>query len=353
MNEPEAATIDVVIQDLAYGGEGVGRVDGKAVFVPWVIPGETVRIRVVEDKPRFARARLCEVLVPSPDRVAPVCPHFGRCGGCHYQHLRYERQLAEKEKQLRGLLQRVGKLKDVPLITVHPSPEPLGYRNRIRVHHDPRGTGFYRADSRDLVDVEHCPIAAAAVNGKLQAFRAEPHEPGDYELRAPGLAADGFAQVNQYMTETLVDVVDARLDGCGGRLFEGYAGNGFLTRRIAGRFEHTLAVELDPAAARQAHTLKLANVEFLCCDALAAFRRAGQPVDAVVVDPPREGLPGEFIERLAASRARRLVYVSCDPGTLARDAGKLVAGGWTLTGLSLLDMFPQTLHLETVATFGR
>src|SRR5437773_7946747 len=163
---------------------GVGRESGKAIFVPYTIEGEFVSAEIVREKKQFAEAELVNVREPSPDRVQPQCPYFGRCGGCAYQHINYEHQLAIKWRQLRDVLQRIGKLKDVPMRPIIPSPEQYGYRNRITVHARQGVVGFFRRDSNRLIDVERCPISRDEVNRALAALRAQPQvRDGNYTLR--------------------------------------------------------------------------------------------------------------------------------------------------------------------------
>src|SRR5438876_3678570 len=164
--------VDLKIEDIAFGGKGVGRAQGKAVFVPYTIEGELVSAEVVREKKQFAEAELVEVKESSPHRVEPQCPYFGRCGGCAYQHVSYEHQLAIKWRQVRDALQRIGKLKDVPMRPIIPSPKQYAYRNRITVHAQDGVIGFFRRDSHQLIDIEHCPISTDEVNHALTEVRA-------------------------------------------------------------------------------------------------------------------------------------------------------------------------------------
>src|SRR6476620_2722707 len=166
---------DLKIEDVAFGGKGVAREHGKAVFVPYTIEGELVSAEIVREKKQFAEAELVEVKQSSPDRVAPQCPYFGRCGGCAYQHIDYQHQLAIKWQQVRDALQRIGKLKDVPMRPIIPSPTQYAYRNRITVHAQGGVIGFFRRDSHRLIDVECCPIAMSEVNEALEELRQQKH----------------------------------------------------------------------------------------------------------------------------------------------------------------------------------
>src|SRR5262245_58554772 len=176
---------DLRIEDVAVGGKGVGREQGKAIFVPYTIEGEMVSAEIVREKKQFAEAELLEVRQSSPNRVAPECPYFGRCGGCAYQHIDYQHQLAIKWRQVRNALQRIGKLKDVPMRPIVPSPKQYAYRNRITVHALDGVIGFYQRDSHRLIDIERCPISREEVNRALATLRQQEHvRDGHYTLRA-------------------------------------------------------------------------------------------------------------------------------------------------------------------------
>src|SRR5438874_10457484 len=177
--------VDLKIEDIAFGGKGVAREQGKAVFVPYTIESELVSAEIVREKKQFAEAEFVEVKQASPDRVEPQCPYFGRCGGCAYQHMSYEHQLAIKWRQVRDALERIGKLKDVPMRPIIPSPEQYGYRNRITVHAQEGVIGFFGRDSHRLIDIECCPISREEVNRALRKLREQKRvRDGHYTLRA-------------------------------------------------------------------------------------------------------------------------------------------------------------------------
>src|SRR5213594_242225 len=200
--------VELEIKDIAFGGKGVGRESGKAVFVPYTIEGETVSAEIVREKKQFAEAELVEVKQSSPDRVEPLCPYFGRCGGCAYQHISYEHQLAIKWRQVRDALQRIGKLKDVPMRPIIASPKQYGYRNRITVHAHDGVIGFFRRDSHRLIDIERCPISRDEVNHALGELRAQKYvRDGHYTLRASSRPRV-FSQTNDAVASALRDLVD-------------------------------------------------------------------------------------------------------------------------------------------------
>src|SRR5881398_1584341 len=203
--------VDLKIEDIAFGGKGVGRAQGKAVFVPYTIEGELVSAEVVREKKQFAEAELVEVKESSPHRVEPQCPYFGRCGGCAYQHVSYEHQLAIKWRQVRDILHRIGKLKDVPMRPIIPSQEQYGYRNRITVHAQDGVIGFFRRDSHRLIDIERCPISREEVNRALAELRAQQQvRDGHYTLRAspsPRVFSQTNAAVANALRELIVGLV--------------------------------------------------------------------------------------------------------------------------------------------------
>src|SRR5207249_7973779 len=199
--------VDLKIEDVAFGGKGVAREKGKAVFVPYTIEGETVSAEIVREKKQFAEAELVEVKQSSPDRVEPQCPYFGRCGGCAYQHISYEHQLAIKWRQVRDALQRIGKFRDVPMRPIIPSQEQYGYRNRITVHAQDGVIGFFRRDSHRLIDIERCPISRDEVNRALAELRTQRVRDGHYTLRASSRSRV-FSQTNDAVAIALRDLVD-------------------------------------------------------------------------------------------------------------------------------------------------
>src|SRR5437870_2206911 len=201
--------VDLKIADIAFGGKGVARENGKAVFIPYTIEGETVSAEIVREKKQFAEAELVDVKESSPHRVTPECPYFGRCGGCAYQHIDYEHQLAIKWRQVRDVLQRIGKLKDIPMRPIIPSPKQYGYRNRITVHAQDGVIGFFRRDSHRLIDIEHCPISRDEVNRALTGLHTQTHvRDGHYTLRASA-SARVFSQTNDAVAKVLRDLIVA------------------------------------------------------------------------------------------------------------------------------------------------
>ncbi len=251
--------VDLRIEDVGFGGKGVAREQGKAVFVPYTIEGEIVSAEIVREKKQFAEAELLEVKESSPHRVTPECPYFGRCGGCAYQHVSYEHQLAIKWRQVRDALHRIGKLKDVPMRPIVPSPRQYAYRNRITVHAQDGVIGFFRRDSRRLLDIEHCPISREEVNRALAELRAQPYvRDGHYTLRG-GSESRVFAQTNDEVADALRDLVVDLVPPNQEVLIDAYCGAGFFAKALLDKFERVIGIDWDKfaiAAARENATEK-------------------------------------------------------------------------------------------------
>lgn len=361
----------VTVQDIAFGGEGVARVDGFVVFIPFVIVGETVEVELTEVKQNFARARLRRVMTPSPDRTPPLCAHFGACGGCQYQHVAYPAQLRIKHKQVADLFQRIGGLSPDLIAPVLPCPQPYGYRNRIMIRsqwNKPEqrlNIGFVRGDCGLVEDVFECKIAEPALNEQIRHVRAHPPPKGGLKvvLRIPPdnweVPPDSFFQNNFFLLPGLVSVVRDALRASGVRhLIDLYCGVGFFGLELAGAVESFVGVEYDQraiaAARRNAAARRCANGEFISGkveEALPALvHRFSAASTAVLLDPPRKGCWPETLRLLRAQRPAQIIYVSCHPATMARDLNILTAGGvFTVAGVTPLDMFPQTQHVECVA----
>ena len=240
--------VDLKIEDVGFGGKGVGREQGKAVFVPYTIESEIVSAEILREKKQFAEAELVEVKERSPDRVEPQCPYFGRCGGCAYQHVSYEHQLAIKWRQVRDALQRIGKLKDVPMRPIIPSPKQYAYRNRITVHAQERVVGFFRRDSHQLIDIEHCPISTDEANRALTELRAQPYvRDGHYTLRASA-SSRVFSQTNDEVADALRELVVNLVPPNQELLIDAYCGAGFFAKALLDKFERVIGIDWDKFA---------------------------------------------------------------------------------------------------------
>jgi tRNA/tmRNA/rRNA uracil-C5-methylase (TrmA/RlmC/RlmD family) len=412
-----ATVTEVLVDGFAHGGEGVGRIDGKVVLVAGALPGERVRVTVVEDHPRWSRADLLEVLIASPDRVVPPCPVAEDCGGCDLQHVAPAAARQLRTRVVREQLARLGAFGDAAAALVEECRAvgaDLGYRNHVQLHADPDGRlGFHRAGSHVVVPIDDCPVADTDVNAALAVFGADSGAralavralggsfsaivtPGDGAVSLPPdvptlairqadgkpvvvrgdgtsvvtiagvtlhVPIDAFFQVNTSGAEALVDQVREALGDVAHRdVWDLYAGVGLFSLPLAADGAHVLSVEsvpsaataLDRAAKEQAFDVRVLTerVEHVT-RRVAGGDRSLDPPELVVVDPPRAGLGRHVIADLGRLAPSRLVLVSCDVASFARDARDLQAQGLRLTRAVPLDLFPMTHHVEIVATFVR
>lgn len=429
--------MELTVEKLIYGGDGLARLAAdekgrhKSVFLPFVIEGEQVEAHLVEEKAGFARAALDRVVAPSPHRVEPSCPYFLACGGCHYQHMSYEHQLAAKAEILKETLRRTAKLELPVELQTHPSP-PWEYRNRtrMRLHSEPFALGYYRFGSHELLPVEKCPISSPLINraiaavwdlgraGKLKGDLAEleffadhddahlllelyanrpgeqlqasaealsdalpevagvavfgtrlPEKPGrPGEPRLLGIAGDdslryqvgdftyrvsagSFFQTNRHLVGKMVELAVA--DHEGHRALDLYAGTGLFSLPLHERFNEVTAVESAPASLADLEENAAPGIEAIRSETAAFLAREKVKADLVLVDPPRGGLGERVAAALGKSGAPRLVYVSCDPATLARDLALLLQSGYRIEQAHLVDLFPQTFHIESIFHLAR
>jgi 23S rRNA (uracil1939-C5)-methyltransferase len=450
----------VTIEKMIYGGDGLGRLRpapaspgesasrnspanerGKAVFVPFVLEGEAIDVEIVEQRPGFARGKTVSLLSPSPQRVEPGCPYFGRCGGCQYQHASYEHQLAMKQRILRDALRRTAKVELAVELKVHTSP-PWNYRNRTRMkvtNHPEFAIGYFEHGSHRLLSIEHCPISSPLINRALQALRqssefrslagdiaevqffanhddhalllevyarktagVESFRPAFQALQAglpelQGLAlfqfqgedeedeasgprgsqraapeflgerglkyvtsegpfraeAGAFFQTNRFLVDELLSIVLASHEGR--HALDLYAGVGLFSVPLSRRFQCVTAVEIAPLSVHALRANSGGKVEVVAAATeqfLRGFHASGK-LDLVVVDPPRAGLGERTARALARLKTAKLIYVSCDPATLSRDLRVLVESGFHIEEAHLVDLFPQTFHIETVFRLAR
>jgi 23S rRNA (uracil1939-C5)-methyltransferase len=357
--------VDLKIEDVAFGGKGVAREKGKAVFVPYTIEGEIVSAEIVREKKQFAEAELVEVKETSPHRVEPQCPYFGRCGGCAYQHISYEHQLAIKWRQVRNALQRIGKLKDVPLRPIIPSPKQYAYRNRITVHAQDGVIGFFRRDSHRLLDIECCPISRDEVNHALAELRAQRHvRDGHYTLRA-STSARVFSQTNDALANALRDLIVDLVSPNQEILIDAYCGAGFFAKALLDKFERVTGIDWDKFAIDAARENATAKETYIAGDVEMELQRVvavhlNRPPSGnetangrlksiapttIIVDPPATGLTEGVRKAIIDLAPTTLIYVSCNPPTLARDLKEL-RGKFAINSVTPLDMFPQTAEIE-------
>jgi 23S rRNA (uracil1939-C5)-methyltransferase len=428
------------IEKAIYGGNGLARLPadegthaGKAVFVPFTLPGEIIEATLEEDRGRYATAHADAIIEAAPGRTQARCPYFGDCGGCQYQHAIYPLQVEMKLDILRETLTRAGVRDAPPVTTLH--ADPYGYRNRIRLHVDLRDgfrIGYHARGSRTLLDIRECPIAALVLQESLTALREAadarlipanttqvelfcnpesdvllslfaPLDPGvapitalarflltreprikgvssfiggddrkparamsssganalDYQVGETRLhvSAASFFQTNRFLVEPLQQLVAGQRSGA--LAWDLYAGVGLFATALGKRFARVIAVEAAPAStADLAHNLHGANAKAVRSTTLDFLRResktaATNPPDLIVVDPPRAGLGKDITGLLSQIAAREIIYISCDPATLSRDLRPLLNSGYTARHMHLIDLFPETFHLETVTVLDR
>jgi len=406
-------SFDVTISTMTYGGEGLGRLeDGRAVFVPYVLPGEQVRVRLVEDRPRYARGELLEVLQPSPTRIEPRCPHFRVCGGCHYQHVPYQDQLELKAVILADQLERIGGLSDPPVLPTIPAPQPWNYRNHIQFHLTQDGKlGYVGVNARTIIPIRECHLPEDALNAIWPQLEFDPIQElervslragmeDDFllileseDLLAPALSvedldlsvvhmspagvlvlagsefvlldvsgrlfhvsAPSFFQVNTPMAAAMVKHIlgNVTLDPSH-TVLDVYCGVGLFSAFIAPMVGRLVGVESNPYACDDFVTNlnEFEHVELYQDDAEAVLNNITMEPDLILVDPPRSGLSKPTLQGLLAQGASRIIYISCDPATLARDARHLSAGGYRLAQATPFDLFPQTYHIESISIWEK
>lgn len=386
--------VELVIDNLSNMGDGVGRINNWVVFVPYTLPGEKVRARIYRNDKNCSMADLVEVLEPSPHRVQPQCPVFGYCGGCQYQHLEYAAQLDWKTAQVADLLCLQAGL-ELPVKPAIASPVIYNYRSKITPHFqkpkDARmgSIGFLRAGSRsEICDVKQCPIAMEPINAALPALRkAVQQAAGQYKRGATLLMrvsegsvitnnnavctekvgdltfnflAGDFFQNNPYILPAFTDYV-ARQACAGGAkyLVDAYCGSGLFALTLASQFEKVLGVEVSETSAdwarANARSNNITHASFLAASAEAIFEQVDFPASesAVVIDPPRKGCDMAFLSQLFAFGPERVVYVSCNPATQIRDLAEFDKAGYEVIEVQPFDLFPQTKHLECVATLRK
>jgi len=408
--------LETTITALIYGGEGLGRLpDGRAVFVPHTLPGERVRIRLVEEKRRHARAELLEVLEPAPQRITPRCAHFGVCGGCSYQHIPYTGQLAAKQAILREQLERIGEMTEPPIQPIVPSLAEFNYRNHVQLHLTVEGKlGYYNPRGDQVIPIRECHLPQPPLDEiwKQLDFEALPEiervglrlgvgedmqlilesaDPQAPELsveelpisvahlspagrlvlagspavtfevlgRSFRVSAGSFFQVNTAMAEAMVrhvldDLQDIpSLDQA--TVLDAYCGVGLFSVFLAGRAARLIGIEASPGACEDfvANLDEFDNVELYEAPVEAVLPVLETRPQLALVDPPRAGLERGALDALLALGAPRLCYVSCDPATLARDARRLMVGGYRMEKITPFDMFPQTYHIESISFWRR
>lgn len=399
---------EITLSGLAYGGDAFGRdSDGKMIFVPFALPGERVKVEIVDDHQRWARAQLLEVIEASPERIDPRCRHFTDCGGCHYQHMPYSAQLQAKVEIVRSQFERIGGFENPPVEEIVPSPSPWNTRNHLQFNLTPEGRlGFMAAGSHRIVPIEECHLPEPVLSdlwprldvdsipgldrigfraGALGASMITLEGMGAPEIEvsidlpasivwlAPGgllvlagerslefeisgrsfvVSAGSFFQVHTALAEELVKLVIQELNAQPGEtIFDLYAGVGLFSAFLAQEGARIIAVEEASRACSdfEVNLEAFEDIELYEAPVEAALPAIDSQPDAVIIDPPRAGLSRVALQNIIDLSPPRLVYVSCDPATLARDGSRLREAGYHLIHCTPIDLFPQTFHIETVS----
>jgi len=407
---------EILLTTLAYGGDAMGRLeDGRAVFVPFGLPGERVRIRITEEKRGFARGELLEVLEASPHRIVPRCKHFGVCGGCHYQNLPYEEHLKIKTEILRDQLTRIGRMENPPVQDMVASPDPWNYRNHVQFHLTKEGKlGYVGAGTslaKGVIPITECHLPEASINSLwpqlefeqdtniervslregrdddlMLVLESDSTESPELEIEAEisvahvfeentviiagsdhiiipvferdfHVSAASFFQVNTAMAEKMVEHLVTYLlpISLSTTLLDVYCGVGLFSAFLAPKCERVIGIESSPSACEDFsfNLDEFAHVELYEGLAEEVIPYLEAKPDIVLVDPPRAGLEKRVVDGILKLNPQVVAYVSCDPSTLARDAKRLIEGGYKIKQVTPFDLFPQTYHIESISLFER
>lgn len=371
-----AETVELEIEKLSFGGDGIARKDGLVYFIPRSAPGDLLRVRVVEKKKNFARAEIVEILKEGPSRIQAPCPYFGRCGGCTWQHISYEEQLNQKqrivEEQLAKILPQTTQI--LPIV---PSPEPFRYRNRIQLKFDGQNLGFFARQSHQIVDIDDCPITEEALAQEILPLKKEllsrkekaiakiellrtPENKIEKVFEDSPFEGVGFSQVNTRQNENLIKtVLEWMKPHKTSHVYDLYAGAGNFTFPLLTEFPQAAltGVELSDKSVRQAQSfirnqnISPKRIQFYLSDVELFLKRTTLAKGSLVLlDPPRAGCSENVVRTLAVQKEiQKIFYISCNPSALARDLERFRSfGGWVARRVQPFDMFPQTDHVETL-----
>lgn len=405
-------TFEITLEKLTYGGESMGRLpDGRAVFVPFGLPNEVVKIRLTQEKQNFARGEILEILQFSKERIEAKCKHFTKCGGCHYQHLTYENQLKAKTDILRDQLQRIGKIENPPVQTMIPSPQEWNYRNHMQFHLTDEGKlGFINSNGNSAFAIEECHLPENSIDSFWKELNFESNlniervsirngdehdlmlilespETPEIEIESDvsvihvsenhpvviagqehtfikildkdfKVSANSFFQVNTKMAEKMVEHLITQLPITQSQitLLDMYCGVGLFSKFFASKVQKVIGIESSPSACEDFvfNLDEFDNVDLYEGTAEEILPKlVGQIANLTycIVDPPRAGVEKHALDGIINLKPQVIAYVSCDPSTLARDSAKLINGGYTLKQVTPFDLFPQTYHIESISIF--
>lgn len=369
------------IESIAFGGHGVGRVEGFVIFVPFTAPEDVVEVEIVERKKKFARGRLLKIIKPSPQRTEPLCRYYGRCGGCSYQHIDYEHQLILKQKQVGEAFSKIGGIVQPQVGKVIPSSPIYAYRGKAQLHAAKTAGGFKRGfmdiSGGQIVDVKRCEIMDETINDQIQRARAEGNVSSDngdlifwsgsknnsdeaivrvVKGREFLVPRTGFFQANLYLTARMVEEVCGLVDKKKwGTVIDACCGSGLFSIFLAPYALRMVGVEINEKSVKfaklNAERRGIQNAEFIRGDVEVVLRDIAHKKDAIdliILDPPRTGLSPETLTAIFSLKSQDIIYISCNPATQARDVKFLHEHGYDLQSLQPLDMFAQTEHIETI-----
>lgn len=410
-------TYDLTLTTLTYGGDALGRLPdpltgagSRAVFVPFGLPGERVRVRLTEEKRGFARGEIVEILQSAPERISAKCLHFGKCGGCHYQHLSYESQLRAKAEILRDQLTRIGKIQNPPVQPTVASPSAWNYRNHIQFHLNAQGKlGFQAPNSNRVISISECHLPEASIHSLWPQLEFEPEtgiervsiragmddelmlalesdspDAPEFEIEAGisvahvfdehavviagedhimmkildrefRVSAPSFFQVNTKMAEKMIQHLLDKLPVSQSIILDVYCGVGSFSAFLAPKCKQLIGIESSESACED---FAINLDEFDHIELYEDFAENVLPTlkikpDIILVDPPRAGVEKEALDAIIKLNPKTIAYVSCDPSTLARDAARLINNGYKLSDVAPFDLFPQTYHIESVSIFEK
>lgn len=370
--------VELEIEKLSFGGDGIARKDSLVYFVPWTVPGDRILAKVLEKKKNYIRAEIFRILSPSPARVQPPCEYYGKCGGCNWQHVSYDMQVSQKELIVREQLKKLNLPPEVyfPIIR---SPQTWNYRNRIQMRVSDGKFGFYGRKSHELVEIKSCMIAEPSLNSEISQIKNAAKSLPDAEkieiylnqknqpvIRDTSVASDdiGFSQVNSQQNAHLIEKV---LEWSGGHIYSEildlYGGSGNFSFPLLSCFSKTkvICVELSSAAVQRGRQnaaekgISKKMLSFLLTDVESYLKRIGVKENSLIIlDPPRMGCSQIVADILKRSEAQKILYISCNPSSLARDLGILISTGrFAIRKVQPFDMFPQTDHIETLVEISR
>jgi 23S rRNA (uracil1939-C5)-methyltransferase len=405
---------EVTLKKFTYGGETMGRLpDGRAVFVPFGLPNEIVKIKLTQEKQNFARGEIIEIIKSSPERIEAKCKHFSQCGGCHYQNLSYENQLKAKTEILRDQLQRIGKIENPPVQPMIPAPNPWNYRNNIQFHLTNEGKlGFINSKGNFALAIEECHLPETSIdsfwkelnfesnlnlervslrsgeeNDLMLVLESKSPETPELEIEANisvvhlyenhpvviagqdhlfikildkdfKVSAPAFFQVNTKMAEKMVEYLITQLPITNPitTLLDIYCGVGLFSKFFAGKYQKVIGIESSPSACEDFvfNLDEFENVDLYEGSAEEILPKLEiENQTHIIVDPPRAGVDKHALDAIINLKPQIIAYVSCDPSTLARDAARLINGGYKLKQVTPFDLFPQTYHIESITVFDQ